>query len=417
MDTDTKQQDRHLNWLNSLAAATFVIDNQRRIIFWNHACELMTGVRSEEVIGTNKHWSGFYQSERPCLADLVLDDDWERNVSLYSHIQRASNSARGLLAGNWCQTPVGEKYLIFEANALFDSEGNMEGAIETLRDASDLKQMEVELRLAQKLEAVGQLAAGIAHEINTPAQYVSDNIRFFSEGLTNLTRLLSEYNALLAANVNGTVTADLIEQLKETIEATDIDYYLEEIPSAIRQSQNGMESITNIVRAMKEFSHPGSDEKSLVDINHIIENTATVTRNEWKYIAEMILELDDQLPPVPCYPQQMGQVFMNLIVNAVHAITDVVDKNANELGSIRISSKKRDGVVEISVIDSGKGVPKNIIDKIFDPFFTTKGVGKGTGQGLAIAQSAIKDKHGGVLKCESAEGIGTTFIIQLPLAN
>lgn len=407
----------HLNWLNSLAAATFVINTDHQVIFWNHACEILTDVKAEDVVNTNKHWVGFYDEERPCLADLVLNDDWELNSTLYSHIQKAKSSERGLHAENWCQTPAGYKYLIFEANALFDQNGNLEGSIETLRDASDLKQVEAELQMAQKLEAVGQLAAGIAHEINTPAQYVNDNIRFLTDGFASISSIMSEFTRLLKANINQSVSAELIEKVEGIIEEEDQDYFLEEIPLALKQSQEGIEGISNIVRAMKEFSHPGSEDKQLFDINHIIENTLTVTRNEWKFVAEVDLDLEAPLPPIPCYAQEMGHVFMNLIVNSAHAIADVVDSSANELGKISISSRQHGEIIEIRLSDTGKGIPDAIIDKIFDPFFTTKSVGKGTGQGLSIARSTIKDKHAGTLKVESTEGVGTTFIIGLPVVE
>ncbi len=291
------------------------------------------------------------------------------------------------------------------------------GAVVIFRDISVRKQMETELQMAQKLEAVGQLAAGIAHEINTPAQYVGDNIRFLNDSCKNIITILFQFKNLLNATIEGTVNEDLITQVNDAIESADLDYLLEEIPLALNQSQEGIESISNIVRAMKEFSHPGSNDKDLIDINHIIENTITVTRNEWKYVSEIKLDLDKDIPSVPCYAQNIGQVFMNLIVNASHAIADVIDSAANELGAISISTSRIDEEVEIKISDTGKGIPDEIRKKVFDPFFTTKGVGKGTGQGLAIARSAIVDKHSGTIKCISEEGKGTTFVIRLPLKD
>lgn len=415
MDNEAKSAHEYLSWLNGIAAATFVINAEHKVTYWNHACEVLTSVKAGDVIGTNKHWLGFYGSERACLVDLVLNDDWESNIELYSHIKKAQNSDRGLVARNWCKTPAGDKYLIFEANAFFDEEGNLGGAIETLRDATDLKQMETELRLAQKLESVGQLAAGIAHEINTPTQYLSDNLQFLSEGFSNISRFIAEFNGLLEATVNKSVTDDLLIQVTNSIEDTDRDYFLEEIPVALKQSQEGIENISKIVRAMKEFSHPGSDDKEHFDINRIIKNAATVTGNEWKLVADMEFDLDEQLPTVPCYAQELGHVFMNLIVNASHALTDALDPESSERGKIRISSENGGDVIKIKVSDTGPGIPEAVLDKIFDPFFTTKEVGKGTGQGLSIAHSTVIDKHNGSLTCDSVEGTGTTFNIMIPM--
>ena len=138
--------DGHAQWLSNLGAAAFVIDANHNVIFWNRACELLTAVHSEEVLNTNKQWLGFYKSERACLADLVMRDNWEKNIHLYLDIRKTSNTSRGLQAHNWCNTPAGKKYLIFEANALFDEYGNIIGAVETLRDATDLKQLEEQLK-------------------------------------------------------------------------------------------------------------------------------------------------------------------------------------------------------------------------------------------------------------------------------
>tara|TARA_R110002072_G_scaffold119555_3_gene252467 strand:- start:24369 stop:25625 length:1257 start_codon:yes stop_codon:yes gene_type:complete len=412
---NNKYTYEHTHWLNNQPVATFVLDEHHKIIFWNQACEMLTGIKSEDVIGTNKHWMGFYEAERPCVADLVLNDNWKTYSSLYSYIQNTSFTKRGLSGGSWVQTKLGRKYVVFEANALLDDEGKLIGAIETLHDASELKQIETELQMAQKLESIGELAAGVAHEINTPAQYIGDNILFIDEGFTCLSKLIGQFNALLTSASNNSVSKDQIKQLYETIESVDLEYLLEEIPLAITQSQEGITSISNIVRSMKEFSHPGSNEKDLTDLNHIIENTVTITKNEWKYVAEIKFDLDKDLPSVPCFAQSIGQVFMNLIVNASHAIADVIDSESSELGTISISTSKVDEKVEIRITDTGKGIPEEIKDMVFDPFFTTKSVGKGTGQGLAIAHSTITNKHNGTIKCVSETGKGTTFIIRLPL--
>jgi signal transduction histidine kinase len=265
------------------------------------------------------------------------------------------------------------------------------------------------------VKSIGQLAAGIAHEINTPIQYVGDNTRFLQDSFQDITGILSLYSQLLAAAKSDTLTHERISRVADGIEAADIDYLMEEIPAAIEQTLEGVERIAKIVRAMKEFSHPGQEDKTPIDINNAIESTITVTRNEWKYVADIVTEFDTSLPPVPCLPGEFNQVILNLIINAAHAIADVIDGQSSEKGAIRIRTRKTENVAEVVISDTGTGIPVAIRQRIFDPFFTTKEIGKGTGQGLAIARSVIIEKHGGTLNLESTEGKGSTFTICLPL--
>ena len=275
--------------------------------------------------------------------------------------------------------------------------------------------MEVQLRQALKLESIGQLAAGIAHEINTPTQYIGDNTRFVQDAFKDLLGLLEHYEKLLAANKAGAVSTELVAEVEAAIAKADLSYLTEEIPKAIAQSLQGVERVTKIVRAMKDFSHPGSDEKTPLDLNKAIDSTITVARNEWKYVAELVTDFDPGLPPVPCLPAEFNQVILNLIVNAAHAISDVVGDGSKGKGNIHVSTRRDGEWVEIRVRDTGTGIPEKARAKIFDPFFTTKAVGKGTGQGLAIAHAVVVEKHGGAISFETETGKGTTFIIRLPL--
>jgi PAS domain S-box-containing protein len=280
-----------------------------------------------------------------------------------------------------------------------------------IADISMLKQtleerdrLEDNLRQAQKLEAIGQLAAGIAHEINTPTQYVGDNLRFLKESFGELDSLLTKL-----VEVGGTPARALLAE-------ADFDYLKEEIPRALNQSLEGVDRVAKIVRAMKEFSHPAR-EKTATDLNRAIQSTITVASNEWKYVAEVEMDLDSNLPTVHCSPAEFNQVVLNMVVNAAHAIADVVGDGGKGKGKIRVKTRP-DGewaVVEIS--DTGAGMPAHVQQRIFEPFFTTKEVGKGTGQGLAIAHNVIVDKHNGTIKVVSAPGKGTTFIIRLPIGG
>jgi signal transduction histidine kinase len=274
--------------------------------------------------------------------------------------------------------------------------------------------LEDELVQAQKLESIGHLAAGIAHEINTPTQFVGDNVRFLSDSFSDMGRLIEQYQRLLAAAKTGVCPEALIETCEAANRGADVEYLLAEIPKAIDQTVEGIDRVATIVRAMKEFSHPGNTEKTAVDLNRAIESTVTVARNEWKYVADLHTNLDPSLPPVPCLVGEFNQVVLNMIVNATHAIADSV-KGTGGKGTITICTSHVGDFAEIRVTDTGMGIPESIRHRIFDPFFTTKEVGRGTGQGLSIARSVVVDKHGGTIAVNSEVGKGTTFLIRLPL--
>ena len=282
-------------------------------------------------------------------------------------------------------------------------------------DVTERNQLREQLLQAQKLESVGQLASGIAHEINTPTQYIGDNVRFLKDAFHDLKSLLASYQQLLLAAQSGTLSCDEIQEVAAVVERTDAGYLLEEIPKAIDQSLEGITRVATLVSAMKEFSHPGTKEKIPLDLNHAINSTITVARNEWKYVAEVDTDFDPSLPLIPCLPGEFNQVILNLIINAAHAIDDANRKTGQEKGRIKIQTLNSPGWAEIRIQDTGSGIPEEIRSRVFDPFFTTKEIGKGTGQGLAIARSVVVDKHGGSIHFESKEGKGTTFIIRLPL--
>jgi signal transduction histidine kinase len=296
-----------------------------------------------------------------------------------------------------------------------DAAGN-KSLIVMFEDQTEALTLERELRQAQKLEAIGQLAAGIAHEINTPVQYIGDNIRFLADSCADLLALLQGYEEFYNRVRDIEAAADLQVDLEKLHAAADVDYLREEIPLTVQQSLEGVDRVTKIVRAMKEFSHPGSAEKVQVDINNALQSTITVSRNEWKYGADLQTDFAEDLPHVSCLPAELNQVFLNLIVNAAHAIDNRVKAGDYEKGLIRVSTRVEGTQAVIEVSDNGTGIPEKIRHRIYDPFFTTKAVGKGTGQGLAIARDIVVEKHHGQISCETEEGKGTTFTIRLPLA-
>ena len=278
------------------------------------------------------------------------------------------------------------------------------------QDVTERNAMERRLNQAQKLESIGQLAAGVAHEINTPAQFVGDNTRFLQGSFKEVDELLGQL-AELTNDEQEFVPAAVI---RTALEKADADYLRDEIPPAIDQCLDGIQRISNIVRAMKEFSHP-STERSENDINRAIQSTVTVASNEWKYVAEMTLDLASDMPVIDCDVGQLNQVVLNMIVNAAHALADSNDGGNGGLGKIAIQTSHADSWAEIRISDNGTGMPEDVQMRIFDPFFTTKEVGKGTGQGLSIAYDVIVNKHEGTIAVESEPGQGTSFTIRLPI--
>jgi signal transduction histidine kinase len=294
-----------------------------------------------------------------------------------------------------------------------DSTGQHKVLRGMMLDVTDQRRLENELAQAQKLESVGRLAAGVAHEINTPVQFVSDSVSFVREAMDDLSEIVDKYRELRNATEKGADVAAAAKAAEEAEDDADLDYILENAPVALDRARDGLGRVAAIVRSMKEFAHPDRKEMAQADLNQAIQSTLVIASNEYKYVAEVETDLGD-LPLVNCYAGEINQVVLNLIVNAAHAIGDVV-KETQAKGKIRVATRVLDDQVEIAISDTGKGIPVEVRAKIFDPFFTTKEVGKGTGQGLAIARSVVVDKHGGTLHFETEVGRGTTFYIRLPI--
>jgi two-component system, NtrC family, sensor kinase len=260
---------------------------------------------------------------------------------------------------------------------------------------------------------VGRLAAGVAHEINTPVQFVSDKVQFVRASLPQIAAVIHAFRNLQQTVQSGGDVAGAASLAAAADKAADLDYIMENAPLAIESAIDGLGRIATIVRSMKEFAHPDQAGKSLADLNQAIRGTLVIAHSEYKYVAELDAQYGE-LPAVPCYLGEINQVILNLLVNAAHAISDVV-KDTASLGKLTVRTRLDGEAVEISIADTGTGIPEAARDKIFDPFFTTKEVGRGTGQGLAIARSVIVNKHGGTLRFETECGKGTTFIIRLPI--
>jgi signal transduction histidine kinase len=277
-----------------------------------------------------------------------------------------------------------------------------------------LAMAQAQLLQAQKLEAIGELASGIAHEINTPIQFIGDNAQFLADVAPEVASFHREAVKLaeLAADVPG-LTAPAAAVL-EAADAADLSSTDEEVSDALAQIREGVERVAGIVRAMKDFAHQGGDTKTPIDLNATVETTIAVARNEWKYHCEVGLDLDDGLPGVPALAGPLKQAILVIVINAAQAVQDAVGDSGRK-GTIAISTSQQGDNAVLKITDSGLGIPEKIRDRVFDPFFTTKEVGRGSGQGLTICRSAIVDQHGGTLEFETEPGVGTTFIIKLPL--
>jgi signal transduction histidine kinase len=277
-----------------------------------------------------------------------------------------------------------------------------------MRDVSDRVQMELQLRQAQKLESIGQLAAGIAHEINTPIQYIGDNASFLQQGFGLMLGLLEEVERFVESDEAPRSMLAALERAKPR-------FMRKQVPRAADQILEGVDRVSSIVSAMKEFSHPSQGCRESTDLKRTIDSTVMVARNEWKYVAELEVEHDEAIETIPVFRNELNQALLNMLVNAAHAISDTVDGGANGKGKINIRTKREPPWAIIEIEDTGAGIPEEIRGRIFDPFFTTKEVGKGTGQGLAICYSVIVKKHKGELLVKSEVGVGSTFVIKLPL--
>lgn len=309
---------------------------------------------------------------------------------------------------------------------LFDSEGDIVGTFGISRDitaakklAEDRRELELQLQLNSKLESIGRLAAGIAHEINTPTQYLTTNIRFLDESFAVLSAVFKAHRAFrdtIAASpfASDPGVASALRTLAGADSDSDLPYLLGEIPVTVKQSLEGLDHVARIVRSLKEFSHPSASTKVAVDLNKIAENALTVSRHEWKYVAEVATEFAADLRPVPCIADQVGQVILNLIINAAHAIGDTLKPRNRERGLITVRTRNTGTHSVIEIQDDGTGIPDHVRARLFEPFFTTKPVGKGTGQGLAFVRTIVETNHKGLITLETTVGSGSLFRLSFP---
>ena len=447
---------------------TLVINAEHRVTHWNKACATVTQVPATAMIGTNRHWSAFYPRERPILADLVISRSEDDIQALYGDKYRRSTLIEDAFEAEsfFPQFGDGGRWLYFVAAPLRDAQGRIIGAIETLQDVTERHRAEDSLReyqahledlvaqrttqlaevnrqlaedavqreaaeaellrryteltelniqlsetkeqlvQSEKLASIGQLAAGVAHEINNPIGYVHSNIGALEKYLADLFTMLEAYEAGEAAIADPDIRTR-VQGLRQQI---DLAFLKEDIPMLMAESREGITRVKKIVQDLKDFSRVDtSREWQLADLHQGIDSTINIVANEIKYKADVAKEYGN-LPKIECLPSQLNQVFMNLLVNAAHAMGD-------KRGCITIrTGNAGDDFVWLEFADDGCGIPPEVLPKIFDPFFTTKPVGKGTGLGLSLAYGIIQE-HRGHIDVHSEVGRGTTFRITLPVLH
>ena len=436
------QRERQLNrLLNQIIdgdpVATFVLDRNHRITHWNAACAQITGMSAQAMLGSNRQWAAFYPEPRAVMADLILDEsEYGGFKTLYARRCVRSALIEGAFEAEDFFPQFGEsgRWLYFVAAPLRDEQGQIVGAIETLQDVtarhvaedelrahharleelvqqrtSQLNQANEQLLHSEKLASIGQLAAGVAHEINNPIGYVHSNIGALEDYINDLFGILGNYQAAL----ESMSSAEQLTALQATIQAqhgtVDLAFLKEDIPLLMRESREGITRVKKIVQDLKDFSHVDSTQDwQWADLHKGIDSTLNIVSNEIKYKADVVREYGE-LPAIECLPSQLNQVFMNLLVNAAHAMGEA-------RGRIVIRSGVTGDHVWLEFEDNGSGIPAAALAKVFDPFFTTKPVGKGTGLGLSMAYGIIQ-KHGGSIVVKSTSADGTIFRIELPISR
>lgn len=384
--------------LEAMPCLLIGLDEHVCITKWNRVAEQLLGLTCEEAIGRS-------------FDSLAID--WGQ-TPLHIRLLSCISSGRASRLTNVSFTGVRDKSGILDFTLTpvqWTGHGAASGVLILGEDRTAQRTLEAQLAHAHKLEAIGQLAAGIAHEINTPIQYIGDNTHFLRDAFKALTGESQILQELLA--IAEPVAGDRVAKMRRQLEDLGLDYLREEIPKAIDQTLMGTEQVGRIVHAMKEFAHPGLEQMTPFDLNNSVETTITVARNEWKYFADVVTDLQHDLPLVPGFPGEINQALLNLIVNAAHAIEE--KKNPEGVrGKISVTTKLVNGYVEVSVQDDGCGIPERIRHRVFDPFFTTKPPGKGTGQGLSLVHACVVKRHQGRIWVESEPGVGTKFVIALP---
>lgn len=390
--------------VNALPLAIIVLDSTGLVRQWSPSAATMFGWEVAELIGNE-------------LLPLMEDP----SDPLRALIRKSLHGQSFVDVEAKCRRKIGtDGDFMFSLAPLPGVGQETRGVVLIASDITERKASENRARHALKMESIGQLSAGIAHEIRTPLQFIGDNLRFLQQSCQDLLPLIASSQALGTTMANesqepGSVQRSAVAVIRAA-QVADAEYLAREMPKAIEQSLEGVERVSTIVKALKEFSHPDSGNMAPVDLQRAIESTLSVARNEYKYVADVVTHFDPGLPEVECVQGEINQVVLNLVVNASHAIGDAIGKSEVK-GTITVSTRRDQEMAEIRIADTGTGIPEHARAHIFSPFFTTKEVGKGTGQGLALAHAIIVKRHHGTITFDTVMGKGTIFIIRIPLTH
>jgi PAS domain S-box-containing protein len=394
----SQERDKFTSVFGAAPTGLAIVDREGRILDVNNAHEDVFGFSSREEVG-RLFWELVMPEETALTQSLFADLISGAASTGQRHVRVIAKDGHVMLAN------IG-------LTAVRYHEGRTDFVLASVVDVTAHDQLEIELRHSQKLESVGRLAAGIAHEINTPIQFVGDNVSFLSGAFGQLIALCDIYRTACAKAAGAPLSAEDLEGLKREEELADLEYLRTNVVTSIASTLDGVGRVARIVKSMKAFAHPDRGERATADLNAALRDTLTVATNELKYVAKVETDFG-KIPAVPCFVSDLNQVFLNLLVNAAHAIGDVVGQTG-QCGVIRVRTYLEGSVVVIAISDTGTGIPETVRGRIFDPFFTTKEIGKGTGQGLALARAMVVDQHGGSLTFETEMGKGTTFFVRIP---
>lgn len=406
-ELELKESQQQMDLLvDSINGVVWVYDiKEGKFNFVNRRAESIMGYTTEQWLSL-RFSSLIHEEDRDILATAFqTDKPANESADIVCRLKRANGSyawirniiTLGDLAGN---KPIAH-------GVFFDITASIEAAEEN-------KTLQLRLQQGQKLEAIGQLAAGVAHEINTPIQYIGDNISFLTDSCQELFNYVDQCQQLISQAEQQQFEPRLTEQIQASADDISLDYLRDELPAALTEAKEGTERVADIVKAMKEFSHPGAKVAQRIDLSRAVNNSISMAKNEWKLHAKVEFTPDESLPLVECFAGELNQVLLNIIVNAAHAIQEKWPRG--DQGLISINTRLEDNHVAIAITDNGAGMPGSVKQRIFDPFYTTKEVGKGSGQGMSIAYAIIVEQHGGEINIDSVEGEGTTFTLNLPLS-